>query len=201
MKPLNQPLLRTLLLMITICGVGAMITACDDDDGGGNGSPGDSSTFSLNITGDIAYEAKDKKRAGFISIDATPGSPNNYDSSKDNGIGILLELNSQKAPIDSVSFLVYQEDNNLQTRSYEIITPLEFTNNEFQTGSFVIMNTTDTTATPYLSNSGSIELSAVSSNSVKGTMNDITLEQLVSGGGEVKLNGEFTAVRDPDLAE
>jgi hypothetical protein len=201
MKLVIQQLLRNVLVMITICGAGAMITACDDDDGGGNGSPEESSTFSLTTTGDLAYEAKDKKRAAFISIDSTSDSPENYNPEKDNGIAILLELDNQEAPIDSVSLLIYQEDDQLQTRSYDIITPLELTNNEFQTGSFVIMNTTDTTATPYLSNSGSIELSAVSSNSVKGTMNDITLEQLVSGGGEVKLNGEFTAVRDPDLAE
>jgi major membrane immunogen (membrane-anchored lipoprotein) len=63
MKTLIQPLLRNLLLMITICGAGAMINACDDDD---NSNPKlQNGGYKLTLNGEEENEIKSQSGASF----------------------------------------------------------------------------------------------------------------------------------------
>ena len=204
MKPLNQPLLRNVLLMITICGVGVMITACDDDDGGGNGAPQETGTFSLTTTGDVAYKANNEKRATFLPVDSVgpdTDTTQGYNPEADGQVVFLLTPESQGTPIDSVSFVVNQENKKVDEGSYDIITLLELAGG-FQTGSFIQTTLAPDTTGTYVSTSGSIELTDVGDNVIKGRINDVELSRIENfqAKGLITINGEFAAERDEGLA-
>jgi hypothetical protein len=196
MKPLNQPLIRNLLLMITICGVGAMITACDDND---NNSPAlQNGGYQLTLNGEEENEIKSERGARFrFMMPSDTPQFREYHPNKDAGLFIKL-TGQNNARMDSLMIGIFVDSGSIQERDYQVESLSEQGGGFFSRTLAYFYSIMPEERFIGYGRKGSIEITSLSEEVVEGKLKSV-LFRTGSDGQAVRVSGKFKANNNPGL--
>lgn len=196
MKPVIQQLLRNVLMMITICGAGAMITACDDDD---NSNPKlQNGGYKLTLNGEEENEIKSQSGASFrLMVPSDTSQFPKYDPGKDACLFVKL-LDQTNDQMDSLVMGIFVDSGSVQEKAYPVESVSEQGGGFFsRTLAYFYSIMPDERFIAYGSK-GSIEITSLGEEVLKGELKSVLFKTGVDEQ-TVRVSGKFKAIKNPGL--